>query len=141
MKKYKPGQELTTMRQVIEAQLEGWAIQSEDGDEWTDVFHVIVPAASLDNPLEYACRVKPKPKPKCFCNGVEVEAPETEPLVVGREYYLPLFNAGGKYASNQWADDSVDWAYLEMGLIYLSKEAALKRREAMLKLTETGEEQ
>lgn len=68
--------------------------------------------------------------------------PESEPLTENTRYYLPyLLNPNEPY-ENLWDDVHMDFEYLKLGLIPLSKENAVKHAKALIKLSGgTGREE
>ena len=65
-------------------------------------------------------------------NGYEYPAPETEAPEVGTPYYMPYLVYGACSRSN-WADDTMDKARLEAGVVHLSEKNATAHAKAFIK--------
>ena len=65
-------------------------------------------------------------------NGVEVPAPEREPLEFNTEFFLPDFEMDEMFARDLWCATPGDFNVLNLGLVYLRKEDAIARAKAML---------
>lgn len=68
-------------------------------------------------------------------NGVEVPAPESDEPDVGSTFYVPsaIYAASGEVLDDVWHASEEDLDLLKAGLVYLNKEDAVARAEAMLK--------
>ena len=79
----------------------------------------------------YSYRVKRR---MILVNGVEVPAPESDDLSKNLTYYVPaIFWSEATANQANWSGDIVDKNRLKAGLVYLTKENAIARAEAMLK--------
>lgn len=68
-------------------------------------------------------------------NGIEVPAPEIEPLEIGTYYYVPCLTALGYYREEIWTDSIMCNIYLkERGLVFLDSVAAAKNAKVMMGL-------
>lgn len=66
-------------------------------------------------------------------NGVECPQPQREPLNPGDHYFLADPTTASMYfGALNWDDNSSDNMWLERGLVYLTKEDAIKVATAML---------
>ena len=75
------------------------------------------------------------PKRKITIAGITFDAPETDELVLGAEYWLVNFCTPS--ASLQlWNDDQYDHRWLANGLIHLDKENANLHAQALRKLNQ-----
>ena len=71
------------------------------------------------------------PDPKTITvNGVEVPGPERVAPEVGTKYHVIDIALGTPCLT--WDNDSTDCRYLELGLVYLNKEACLTAANALL---------
>lgn len=73
-------------------------------------------------------RIKPN---TILVNGVEVPAPESEPLQWMQKYYIPDPINNGTLRQS-WQDNASHLSVLKRGLVYLTHEDAWKRTEAMI---------
>ena len=74
-------------------------------------------------------------------NGIEVPRPCSSPLAPETIYYIPYLEAKEidcRWTSLSWANDSYDFHMLKLGLLHLTKEAAVKHAEALLSFTQQG---
>lgn len=70
-------------------------------------------------------------KPTITINGIELVAPEREPLQDGDRYYRLAFN---EINSIIWDGGNIDNGYMEKGQIFLTKKDAEAMRDALKKL-------
>lgn len=98
--------------------------RSEDG-EWGNMS----PGAALQDYLKY--RLKPR---FININGHQVPEPVREPLKIGQVYWLARIH--GAVDSFEWEGDHACRAWLERGLIHLTKEAAEAHAAALLSFTQ-----
>lgn len=82
-------------------------------------------------------RIKPE---VILINGIEVPKPCCEPLKLGTVYYYPYLEGvvDNNYSCVSWDDDAYANRLLKLGLVHLTKEAAIKHAEALLSFTQQG---
>lgn len=68
-------------------------------------------------------------------NGFEVPEPIREPLELNTLYYIPALSAPMGYLEHSWGNTNPDWKELNLGLIHLTKEAAILHAKALLSFT------
>ena len=84
----------------------------------------------LSTPEYY--RVKPK---TMNINGYEVPEPVRTKLNEEDTYYIPDVLGYAFYISDWWSDTDQDLKFLNLGLIHLTKEAAIQHAKALLSFT------
>lgn len=84
----------------------------------------------LGSPKYY--RVKPK---TININGYEVLEPVRTKLNEEDAYYIPDALGYAFYISDWWSDTDQDLEFLNLGLIHLTKEAAIQHAKALLSFT------
>ena len=84
----------------------------------------------LGNPEYY--RVKPK---TININGYEVLEPVRTKLNDGDTYYIPDIFSCDFYTADWWSDTDQDLKFLNLGLIHLTKEAAVQHAKSLLSFT------
>ena len=84
----------------------------------------------LSNPEYY--RVKPK---TMNINGYEVPEPVRTKLNEEDTYYIPDVLGYAFYIADWWSDTDQDLKFLNLGLIHLTKEAAIQHAKALLIFT------
>ena len=67
-------------------------------------------------------------------NGFAVPAPMDKALSSGDNYFVPSLVADTYVAKHCWADYSCELAWLQRGLLFETKEAAIANAKAMLKI-------
>ena len=77
-------------------------------------------------------RVKPK---TMNINGYEFPEPVRTKLNDGDTYYIPDVLSYDFYISDGWSDTGQDLKFLNLGLIHLTKEAAIQHAKALLSFT------
>jgi hypothetical protein len=80
-------------------------------------------------------RVKPPKKKMIIVNGVEVPMHETEPLKFRTKYFVPTSLSEG-VSKMTWFGDHFDRLYLDKTLVYLNRDDAQARLDAMIKYEE-----
>lgn len=103
-----------------------WEVRFNSDSKWEDM--IISPMWTP----EYEYRRKPAKK-TVLVNGIEVPAPETTAPADGTEYWI-AYPAGRAYKAyvEVWGGEPLDCLLLSQGLVYLNKEDAIARAEAML---------
>ena len=103
-----------------------WEYQAQENARWV----------SLDNHPRWVISCKYRRKPKTInINGFEVPEPVREPLELATSYYTPDLSAPEGYRIYTWSDINLDWKELNLGLIHLTKEAAILHSKALLSFT------
>ena len=75
-------------------------------------------------------------KPKTInINGYEVPEPVRTRLNDGDTYYIPDVLSYDFYISDWWSNTDQDLKFLNLGLIHLTKEAAIQHAKALLSFT------
>ena len=75
------------------------------------------------------------PKRKVTIAGITFDAPETDELALGAEYWLVKFCTPGA-SLQRWNDDQYDHRWLANGLIHLDEENANLHAQALRKLNQ-----
>lgn len=78
-----------------------------------------------------ACEYRVAPR-TILVNGVEVPAPEKDEPEYGESYFLVQSDEEDYVCALAWTGDDCDWRWLNRGLVYLDKESAIARAQAML---------
>lgn len=81
----------------------------------------------LKNAFEF--RIAPK---LIKIGGVEIEAPETEPLTAGENYYTPSLTGKDLFVPVTWLDQVRDFNNLKRGIVNLSPENAIAQAKALI---------
>lgn len=131
--KYKPGQNLKTRREVLEAFLEGHKILMGEDVEELGAFPFVInqDRLELDKPFNDTFFRKVAPRRRIL-NGVELDEPILEELEVGTKYYVPTLDSPN-YFLKTWIGDRRDKERLEKGEVYLQQVSAVKHGEAARK--------
>jgi len=128
---------MLTARDLLQAILDGKTIVHESGrvlrlnangniSHGGDGFDLTVP--------EW-WKIKPE---VILINGIEVPKPESIAPAEDTKYYYPVVGyTGGCEAYNEslWTNYDVDIATLNLGLVHLTKEAAIQHAQALLSFT------
>lgn len=125
---------------ILRAIADGKKIQYlESGqNKWFGIPHESVLLELSRHHCRHQFRIKPE---VILINGIEVPKPCREPLKLGAVYYYPYLEGAvdNNYSCISWDDDAYDNRLLKLGLVHLTKEAAIKHAEALLSFTQTKE--
>ena len=112
---------------------ERWEYRYSADGEWIPL--VNHPCHDSNQHPEWNDYTEYRRKPRTInINGHEVPEPVRSPLIRGTTYHVPnLVNYGGKLSEDLlWDDDMLDHFSLNLGMVHLSEEAAIKHAEALL---------
>lgn len=85
------------------------------------------------------CDTEFRSKPKTInINGFKVPEPVRRPLDKGVRYYIPMLFGRFGYSPTVWDGDEFDIKTLKMGIMHLTKEAAIAHTKALLSFTAKG---
>lgn len=114
-------------KDVIIAWANGETIQFWGGDRhgWLDVLE-----PNFNSDAKF--RVKPK---TISINGLKVPEPIRTKPKRKTTYYVPDVLGYDFYLSDWWSDTGQDLEFLNLGLIHLTKEAAIQHAKALLSFT------
>ena len=111
---------------AVIAAANGEVIQYQDNDgKWLDK-----PSYGFIPSRKY--RVKPK---TINIAGIEVPAPEVNPLMQRERYFIPNTALARGYDDRYWINAPRDVRVLNHGLVHKTKEAAIAHTEALLSIT------
>lgn len=122
-------------KEALIAHLRGEKVQVKKFDEWMAFEKWICDSVTLKDALAddfaNACQFRIAPR-MIVVNGVHVSAPETEAPKLGQRYFIsdPTYEQG--FSEVTWRNDIADNKYLRIGIVYLKKESARARANAML---------
>ena len=100
-----------------------WVVVGKPGWEACEIYEV----------SEY--RPPHKPKKRVTIAGITFDAPETDGLALGAEYWLVKFCTTSA-SLQRWNDDQYDHRWLANGLIHLDEENANLHAQALRKLNQ-----
>jgi len=124
--------------EILRAIADGKKIEYKNyTDEWCEVDNAT--ALGMISVAVYTeFRIKPE---VILINGIEVPKPCSNALAPETIYYIPYLEAKQvdyRWTSISWDNDSYDLHMLKLGLVHLTKEAAIKHAEALLSFTQQG---
>ena len=125
--------ELRTWRDVIQAMLDGKAVQYFDGEKWVDrseTYHIHISRLDKSPPTPH--QIKPQ-----YLKIGDIEVPEPVRDAGEMEhrgiYYTPYLGGWDFHMEYSWTAHEFDFNLLNKGLIHKNKEAAIAHAKALIK--------
>ena len=123
--------------EILHAIAEGKQIQFySSSNGWVDQSYVQTLLEIVDEAFPTnKYRIKPD---VILINSIEVPKSCTVELCDKEVYYYPCIETGDKFTRVEWHSDIYDKRLLKLGLVHLTKEAAIKHAEALLSFYAAG---
>ena len=109
---------------------------TSNGRNWLNVKEAKMTDWFFSVPQQWQVRRKQRTH---VVNGFTVPAPMDKELSSGDNYFVPSLVEDTYVAKHCWADYSCELAWLQRGLLFETKEAAIANAKAMLKIDPSKE--